>query len=109
MDDTPSPPPRQYKSNRASRHAVCVLRLVIVARIELLRALGADAVREFRLRVFADIGLDLAPVPLVVAHLLAGGADRQETPQGPDAGKRLFFLLFGVVSFVLQFHPLRDV
>src|SRR3972149_4408148 len=46
----------------------------------LLAALGADAVRELRVGVPLDVGLDLLPVVPVVAHLLAVGADRQAAP-----------------------------
>ena len=45
------------------------------------RGIGANAVREVGPRVLMDIGLDLAPVALVVTDALAPGADRQEPVQ----------------------------
>src|ERR1039457_993095 len=47
----------------------------------LLEAVGANAVREIGLRVLAKIGLDLAPVALVVANPLAPGANGQQPVQ----------------------------
>src|SRR5947209_8349711 len=51
-------------------------------------ALRADAVAELGLGVLADVRLDLLPVVLVVADLLAVGADRQEAAELLDAGER---------------------
>src|SRR4029434_5425435 len=44
-------------------------------------AVGADAVAEVGLRVVVDVDLDLALVAVVVADLLAPGADGQEAAQ----------------------------
>jgi len=41
-------------------------------------AVGTDAVAEGRPGVLLDIGLDLLPVVLVVAYLLAVGADGKQ-------------------------------
>src|SRR2546430_13053357 len=57
--------------------------------LDVLRAaLRADAVGELRLGVPLDVALDLLPVVLVVADLLAVGADRQEPVAPLPAGAR---------------------
>jgi len=40
-------------------------------RVQLLRALRADAVAEFRLGMLLDVAFDPVPVPLVVTDLVA--------------------------------------
>jgi len=52
-----------------------------------VRHLRADAVGELCLGVPLDVALDLLPVVLVVAHLLAVGADRQEPLEQLHAGR----------------------
>src|SRR5262249_61982325 len=64
----------------------------------LLPTIGADAVGELRVRVPLDVGLDLLPVVLVVADLLAVRADREESLELLDPGKRFLELA----------HPIRE-
>src|SRR2546422_8991916 len=61
--------------------------------IELLHTFRADAMRELSLRTVPNVDLDLAPVALVVADLLAGGADRDQPAQGLDVREGLLQLI----------------
>lgn len=49
-----------------------------IFRVQFSYAFGTDTVAELRFRMFSDINLNLFPVPLVVAYLLAGSANRQQ-------------------------------
>ena len=53
-------------------------------RIQFLHALRADAVAELGIRMGTDIFFHFAPKPLVVADLLAVGADGDDATQCPD-------------------------
>src|SRR2546426_1825770 len=68
--------------------ALATHRLVELRLDHLAVAVGADAVAELHLRVRGDILLHLLPVVLVVADLLAVGANRKESAQlaHPDQG-----------------------
>src|SRR3990172_3633483 len=68
-------------SRPGNADALLLLFFIIIG-IEPLRALGADAVGEFRVRMFADVLLKNVPVSLVIPDLLAGCADRQQPAQG---------------------------
>ena len=46
--------------------------------VELLCTFGANAVRKFGIGVFLDIGINLAPIVIIIAYLLASCADRKE-------------------------------
>jgi hypothetical protein len=49
--------------------------------IEFLCALGTKAVAELSFGMFADILLQLVPVPFVIPYLLTGSTDRQKPAQ----------------------------
>src|SRR3972149_1611308 len=68
-------------SRPGNADALLLLFFIIIG-IEPLRTLGADAVGEFRVRMFADVLLKNVPVSLVIPDLLAGCADRQQPAQG---------------------------
>src|ERR1035437_8208542 len=53
-------------------------------RAQLLETVRANAVREIRPRMRVNVGLDLAPVALVVADALAPGANGEEAVQRFD-------------------------
>src|SRR5206468_1455757 len=77
------------RSDEARRDGLLARESLLAQALELgldvLRAaLRADAVGELRLGVPLDVALDLLPVVLVVADLLAVGADRQQ-PVDPPA------------------------
>src|SRR5687768_4622598 len=52
-------------------------------------AIGADGVREARVRALGDVALHTLPVVAVVADLVAPGADRQQAFELLDLGERL--------------------
>src|SRR5207247_2227384 len=66
-----------------------------IFRVQFLQAVWADAVAELRLRMLADIHLDFIPIAVVVAHLLARRADRQQPAQHFDLPE-------GVLKFTKQ-------
>src|SRR5207245_6003577 len=65
-------------------------------------AVRADAVTELDIGVIADVLLDLLPVVLVVADLLAVRADRQQSPQLAHADDRLLQLHHAIGEHRLQ-------
>src|SRR5512133_987503 len=69
----------------------------------LLRAGGADAVRDRLAGDARHVALDAVPEPLVVAHLLAVGADRDQLAQLAQLG------LARLGERALRLHALRDV
>ena len=56
---------------------------------------------ELHFRVLHNIGLNLAPIPLVVADLFTGCAYGQKPPKGPNLAEGEFQLL---VPLVQMFH-----
>ena len=77
--------------------------------VMLFHALGTDPVAEIGLRVVTNIGLDLVPVALVVADLLAAGADGDQPAEQLDPGERIAEFLDELLAFRLLKLPLRDV
>ena len=63
---------------------------VAVFRIELVETVGADPVADFGVRVFLDVRLDLTPIPVVIANILAARAERQQAAEGLDLADRFF-------------------
>ena len=59
-------------------------RLPSEVRIELAHAVRADVVRELGVGVIHDVSLQPLPRALVIPNLLAGSADRKQTPQVLD-------------------------
>ncbi len=57
---------------------------------------------ELRFGVALDIGLQLIPVSLIVANLLARGADGNETAQNFDLGKGFLQFLNQLLAFLLR-------
>ena len=55
-----------------------------VLRIQPLDAIGTNAVSKIGIRMGADIGFDLLPIPLIVANFFAGGANGQQAAEGLD-------------------------
>ena len=49
-----------------------------------LQAVGTDAVADIGEKMLCHIDIDLFPVPLIVPHLLAVGADRKDLAQLPN-------------------------
>src|SRR2546425_10085813 len=91
------------RSDEARRDGLLARESLLAQALELgldvLRAaLRADAVGELCLGVPLDVALDLLPVVLVVAHLFAVGADRQEPLEQLHAGERV----------LERFYPVGD-
>src|SRR2546430_2346329 len=91
--DNPGPTAEVSRSDEARRDGLIARESLLAQALELgldvLRAaLRADAVGELRLGVPLDVALDLLPVVLVVADLLAVGADRQGAVEQLHAGER---------------------
>src|SRR3989338_2030779 len=78
-------------------------------RIELLRAVRADAMRKFGFGMLGDVVLNLLPVALVIADFFAGGANRQKTTQGFDLFDCLLILNAELFAGRLQLPPVGDV
>ena len=57
---------------------------------ELLHAVGAETVAEFRIGMLLDVSLYLIPISLVVANFFAGLANRQQAAEGLHIVQRLF-------------------
>src|SRR3989338_5695661 len=72
----------------AGRRSSRPLPLLELARHHRAAAVRADAVAEGGVGVLADVALQLFPRVLVVADLLAVGADRQHALQARDLGQR---------------------
>ncbi len=51
---------------------------------------------KFRVRAFTDVLLDLVPVTAIIAYALARSADGDEAFQGPDLGKTLLQVFYGL-------------
>ena len=58
--------------------------LFTVLRIQFFGTIRANAMGELRFGVVSYVSLYLFPVPLIIADLLAGGANRQHALHGPD-------------------------
>src|SRR5438876_778830 len=91
--DNPGSTAEVSRSDEARRDGLLARESLLAQALELgldvLRAaVRADAVGELRLGVPLDVALDLLPVVLVVADLLAVGADRQEPVEQLHAGER---------------------
>ena len=65
--------------------------------------------REFRLRVFRDEGLNLVVISLIIAYLLAPGTDGEEAAECFHINKRLLQLLDKVFPFPFSPLFLRDI
>ena len=72
-----------------TRGLSCERALVIIhkLRIELSRTIRADAVGELGLGMLHDVALYGLPIAFVIAYLFAGGANRQQSTQGPHLVK----------------------
>src|SRR2546426_2507103 len=73
-----------------------------IFRVQFLQAVRADAVAELRLRMLADIHLDFIPIAVVVAHLLARRADRQQPAQHFDLPEGVLKFTKQAVSLLLR-------
>ncbi len=80
---------------RIRRRHVSALRLLVEFRVQLLRAIRAQAVAERHVGVLGQVGLQLVPAALVVADFFAAGTDRNK------AGERLD-LIPGRLQFVID-------
>lgn len=64
---------------------------------------------EVRVRVLADVCLDLVPVAIVVADLLAVSADGQQAAQGLDLRQRVLEVMDKLLALLLDSLALGNV
>src|SRR5271157_1667648 len=75
--------------------------------IELLHALGTDAVRKIETGVALQVGFNLYPVSIIISYILAAGADREQSSQCSYIVERVFQLLYQsfLFSYIVEaFH-----
>jgi len=74
--------------------------------IQVLHAIGTDAVRKIEIAMALKIGFNLYPVSVIIAYILAAGADGDQPRQGFYTTRVLQFLYQSFLfSYIVEaFH-----
>lgn len=98
-----------WGGSRSGRFRARFLHLLAKIRIQFGQAIRTNGVTEFSLGMLLEIILDALPVPLVVSHTFAGGANGQQTAQHLHFLQRGLQLANQFLLRFLGFLAFRDV